>query len=111
MSDVRRVLLDDSAPPCAPLLIGADPGVSTHAVGVARRALQILPVVQPLREDAIRTHGAVAGPALAAWRFLRCNPFGPRWRRPCPAAVASARMTLSYTSCEEPTRAVDRAEA
>ena len=27
-------------------------------------------------EDAIRTHGAVKGAALAAWRVLRCNPFG-----------------------------------
>jgi putative membrane protein insertion efficiency factor len=27
-------------------------------------------------EDAIREHGAVKGPILAAWRVLRCNPFG-----------------------------------
>jgi uncharacterized protein len=27
-------------------------------------------------EDAIRTHGAVKGSALALWRVLRCNPFG-----------------------------------
>ena len=27
-------------------------------------------------EDAIRTHGAVRGSALAVWRVLRCNPFG-----------------------------------
>jgi putative membrane protein insertion efficiency factor len=27
-------------------------------------------------EDAIRERGAVEGTALAAWRILRCNPFG-----------------------------------
>ena len=27
-------------------------------------------------EDAVRAHGAVKGSALAAWRLLRCNPFG-----------------------------------
>jgi putative membrane protein insertion efficiency factor len=27
-------------------------------------------------EDAIRTHGFVRGWAIAAWRILRCNPFG-----------------------------------
>jgi uncharacterized protein len=27
-------------------------------------------------EEAIRTHGALRGTAMAAWRVLRCNPFG-----------------------------------
>jgi uncharacterized protein len=27
-------------------------------------------------EDAIRLRGAMRGSALAAWRVLRCNPFG-----------------------------------
>jgi uncharacterized protein len=27
-------------------------------------------------EDAIRRHGAAKGSGLAAWRVLRCNPFG-----------------------------------
>ena len=27
-------------------------------------------------EEAIRAHGAFRGVALAAWRVLRCNPFG-----------------------------------
>jgi putative membrane protein insertion efficiency factor len=27
-------------------------------------------------EDAIRSRGAVRGTLLAAWRVLRCNPFG-----------------------------------
>ena len=27
-------------------------------------------------EDAVRSRGAVVGAGLAAWRVLRCNPFG-----------------------------------
>jgi putative membrane protein insertion efficiency factor len=27
-------------------------------------------------EDAIREHGAIRGSAMAAWRIMRCNPFG-----------------------------------
>jgi putative membrane protein insertion efficiency factor len=27
-------------------------------------------------EDAIHQHGALKGPIVAAWRVLRCNPFG-----------------------------------
>jgi putative membrane protein insertion efficiency factor len=35
-------------------------------------------------ETAIRTHGAVHGSALAAWRLLRCNPFGKGGVDPVP---------------------------
>ena len=34
------------------------------------------PTCSHYAEDAIREHGAVRGTALAAWRILRCNPFG-----------------------------------
>jgi putative membrane protein insertion efficiency factor len=27
--------------------------------------------------EAVRTHGALRGTVLAAWRLLRCNPFSP----------------------------------
>ena len=27
--------------------------------------------------EALRVHGALKGSLLAAWRILRCNPFGP----------------------------------
>jgi putative membrane protein insertion efficiency factor len=34
------------------------------------------PTCSHYAEDAIREFGAVRGTALAAWRILRCNPFG-----------------------------------
>ena len=34
------------------------------------------PTCSHYAEDAIREYGAVRGSALAAWRILRCNPFG-----------------------------------
>ena len=34
------------------------------------------PTCSHYAEDAIRERGAVRGTAMAAWRILRCNPFG-----------------------------------
>ena len=34
------------------------------------------PTCSHYAEDAIRTHGARQGSALATWRVLRCNPYG-----------------------------------
>jgi putative membrane protein insertion efficiency factor len=34
------------------------------------------PTCSRYAEDAIRTHGALRGSALAVWRIMRCNPFG-----------------------------------
>jgi len=71
-------------------------GRASHAAGAPFRALEIglikayratlsgwlggqcrfYPSCSRYAEDAIRTHGAVKGTALAAWRVLRCNPFG-----------------------------------
>jgi putative membrane protein insertion efficiency factor len=34
------------------------------------------PTCSHYAEDAIRARGAARGTALAAWRILRCNPFG-----------------------------------
>jgi uncharacterized protein len=34
------------------------------------------PTCSRYAEEAIREHGALKGTALAAWRVLRCNPFG-----------------------------------
>jgi hypothetical protein len=38
-------------------------------------------------EDAIRERGAVKGTILAAWRVLRCNPFGSGGIDRVPGAV------------------------
>ncbi len=34
------------------------------------------PTCSHYAEDAIREYGAIRGTGLAAWRILRCNPFG-----------------------------------
>ena len=34
------------------------------------------PTCSHYAEQAIRTHGAIKGSALATWRVLRCNPYG-----------------------------------
>jgi putative membrane protein insertion efficiency factor len=35
--------------------------------------------------EAIRTHGAALGTALAAWRLLKCTPLHPGGHDPVPA--------------------------
>lgn len=47
-------------------------------------------------EDAIRGRGAVRGSALAAWRVLRCNPFGK-------GGVDRVPEPVSYESVIPPT--------
>jgi putative membrane protein insertion efficiency factor len=37
--------------------------------------------------EALRTHGAARGTALAAWRVLRCNPWTPGGYDPVPGAI------------------------
>jgi conserved hypothetical protein YidD len=36
--------------------------------------------------EALKTHGALKGGALAAWRILRCNPWGGCGHDPVPPA-------------------------
>jgi putative membrane protein insertion efficiency factor len=44
-------------------------------------------------EAAIREHGAVRGSAMAAWRVLRCNPFGAGGPDPVPAGKRYVDVT------------------
>ncbi|MBQ7445152.1 MAG: membrane protein insertion efficiency factor YidD [Clostridia bacterium] len=34
------------------------------------------PTCSQYAADAIKKHGAIKGTGMAAWRILRCNPFG-----------------------------------
>jgi uncharacterized protein len=43
-------------------------------------------------EGAIRTHGAIRGSLMAAWRIVRCGPFTPGGVDPVPPAT----RPLSY---------------
>jgi len=59
-------------------------GISVAAIRLYRATLsgwlggqcRFYPSCSHYAEDAIRTHGALRGIALATWRILRCNPFG-----------------------------------
>jgi len=44
------------------------------------------PTCSHYAEQAIRTHGAIKGSALATWRVLRCNPYGKGGLDPVPSA-------------------------
>jgi uncharacterized protein len=42
-------------------------------------------------EGAIRTHGAIRGSLMAAWRIARCGPFTPGGVDPVPPATRSPK--------------------
>jgi uncharacterized protein len=42
------------------------------------------PTCSAYGEEAIRTHGALKGSAMTAWRIGRCNPFGTSGLDPVP---------------------------
>ncbi len=47
-------------------------------------------------EEAIRTHGALKGSAMTAWRIARCNPFGTGGTDPVPPRHADASPESGY---------------
>jgi putative membrane protein insertion efficiency factor len=56
------------------------------------------PTCSQSADGAIRQHGAMKGTALAAWRILRCNPFGK-------GGIDHVRSPASYDAV---TRRADR---
>ncbi len=47
-------------------------------------------------EEAIRTHGALKGSAMTAWRIARCNPFGRGGTDPVPPRDLGAPPAHGY---------------
>ena len=45
---------------------------------------RFLPTCSEYAVEALRTHGFFVGCLLAAWRILRCNPFGGHGYDPVP---------------------------
>jgi uncharacterized protein len=84
MSPVRRALWLAGAPVRALLLgaIGAYRATLSKALG---NRCRFSPSCSAYATEAIRTHGALVGTALAAGRVLRCNPFGGSGLDPVPA--------------------------
>ena len=75
MSAAHR-LWHASGAPARALLLGAIRLYRATLSGVLGGQCRFYPTCSHYAEDAIRTHGALRGSALAAWRVLRCNPFG-----------------------------------
>lgn len=46
--------------------------------------------------EAIRTHGALRGGALAAWRLCRCNPWGGCGEDPVPEPGRKPATTCAH---------------
>ena len=60
-------------------------------------------------EGAIRTHGALKGVLLGAWRVLRCNPFsGGGIDRVPERRVSSTRVEGSYESVIQRSKGAER---
>jgi len=72
---IRRALWTAGAPIRAILLVAIRLYRATLS-GWLGGQCRYHPTCSHYAEDAIRTHGALKGACLAAWRILRCNPFG-----------------------------------
>jgi putative membrane protein insertion efficiency factor len=75
MTRLRRALWVVGAPARASLIGGIRLYRATLS-GWLGGQCRFYPSCSHYAEDAIRLRGAVRGSLLAAWRILRCNPFG-----------------------------------
>jgi uncharacterized protein len=75
MSAVRRATWWLGAPARA-VLIAAIHIYRATLSGWLGGQCRFYPTCSHYAEEAVRTHGALRGSAMAAWRILRCNPFG-----------------------------------
>ncbi|HMI30395.1 MAG TPA: membrane protein insertion efficiency factor YidD [Candidatus Limnocylindrales bacterium] len=75
MSGAHRLWRASGAPARA-LLLAAIRLYRATLSGVLGGQCRFYPTCSHYAEDAIRTQGALKGSVRAAWRVLRCNPFG-----------------------------------
>jgi uncharacterized protein len=85
MSRARR-LLWIAGIPVRTVLLGAIAVYRLTLSGWLGGRCRFYPSCSRYAADAIRVHGAVRGSAMAAWRVLRCNPFGGGGVEHVPAA-------------------------
>jgi putative membrane protein insertion efficiency factor len=83
MSAVRRALWLAGAPVRA-LLIGMIRIYRATLSGAWGAQCRFYPSCSHYAEDAIRTYGAARGSIMAAWRVVRCQPFGRGGFEPVP---------------------------
>ena len=85
MSRPRRLLRASGA--ARTLLIGLIRVYRVTLGGWFGGQCRFFPSCSVYAEEAIRTRGALAGSGFAAWRLLRCNPFGRGGVEPPPRSL------------------------
>jgi len=89
--------------PARALLIGAIRLYRATLSGVLGGQCRFHPTCSVYAEAAIRSRGATVGSVLAAWRILRCNPFGRGGIEHAPAAAAHRSSQRSDEEYDEVT--------
>jgi putative membrane protein insertion efficiency factor len=70
-----RELMWAAGSPARLLLLGAIRVYRLTLSGWLGQQCRFYPTCSRYAEEAIRTHGAIRGTAMAAWRIARCGPF------------------------------------
>ena len=70
------------------LLVGLIRGYRLVFAGAFAGNCRFYPSCSHYAEEAIASHGVLRGTVLAAWRILRCNPFGSGGVERVPERVA-----------------------
>lgn len=66
------------------LLIGAIRAYKRVVSPMLPHACRFVPTCSEYAQEALERHGVLRGTMLAAWRILRCNPFGRAGLDPVP---------------------------
>lgn len=101
MIAARRMLWASGAPARAALVAI----IKTYRVvlsGWLGGQCRFAPTCSHYAEQAILTHGATKGSALATWRVLRCNPYGKGGLDPVPPARHARTYEDVTHNLEEP---------
>ena len=73
---MKRRVLRMAGAPARSLLTGSIRVYRVTLSGWLGGQCRFHPTCSRYAEEAIQVHGALKGAGLAAWRVLRCNPFG-----------------------------------
>lgn len=96
----RRVLWTAGAP-ARSALIALIKAYRATLSGWLGGQCRFAPTCSHYAEQAILTHGAIKGAALATWRVLRCNPYGKGGLDPVtPSSHPGAYENITHTMTE-----------
>ena len=80
--------------PAAAALLGLIVAYRWTLAGAVGGQCRFYPSCSRFAEDAIRTHGALKGSLLSAWRIARCGPFTAGGVDPVPPRAAGPGTTM-----------------